>query len=115
MSYQHQAALVQDGPFNARTSACLTEQAETYMADTRADIVALATSWLCGGIGPTGPLLAVWMPIMAAEPGMADQAANPDGTVDSSRISDQAILSAVQANWPRVAGLLYTPEGAPKP
>jgi hypothetical protein len=113
MSYQVQAQLTVDGDFTGRTSACITQQSQIFVNDTRGDIKALATDWL-RQMSST-PLIGVWMPIMAAEPGLADAADNNDGTIDSSKITDQQILTSVQARFPEIAGFIYDQDGNPRP
>ena len=50
--------------------------------------------------------------ITAAAPGIAAKAATEDGT-DQTKITDDDLLSTVQANWQVVAGLYYGEDGQP--
>jgi hypothetical protein len=58
-----------------------------------------------------GPL-ATFFDLTAAAPGFADTATTDDG-IDSDLIDDPSILSAIQAEWPTVASLYFTADGAP--
>jgi hypothetical protein len=110
MSYQSQWALTYDDPFVSRCRACLTQQANIFKDDARPDFVALATSILRQD---NGSIMVTWQSALGAAPGLADEADNGDGTVDSSKITDQEILSNVQAMWPAVAALYFTSDGTP--
>jgi hypothetical protein len=112
MTYQAQSALTYDDAFNNRQRAALTGQAGIYKDDARADMKALADAVLRSD--PPG-LFVTFQSMLAAAPGFADDADNGDGTVDSSKISDPQILSAVQAGWPTVAALYFTEDGSPIP
>lgn len=109
MSYLSQWRLTYDDPFVSRSRAALTNQSVIFKDDTRADIAALATSLLVQD-NPQESL--TFVSILAAAPGFADIADNGDGTVDSSKVTDEDILSAIQAEWPTVAALFYGPDGA---
>jgi hypothetical protein len=104
MSYQSQWRLQNDDAFVSRSRAALTNQAVVYKDDARADISSLATSILKGS-DPQETL--TFISTLAAAPGFADKVDNADGTIDSSKIEDTEILSAVQAEWPMVAALFY--------
>jgi hypothetical protein len=104
MSYQSQWALTYDDGFVSRCRAAITNQSIIFKDDTRADIAGLAES-LLKSADPQETLTFVGM--LAAAPGFADDADNGDGTVDSSKIDDNQILSAVQAEFPTVAALFH--------
>ena len=110
MSYLTQWRLAADDEFISRSRAALTNQATVFKDDQRADIAALAASLLTAA-NPQESVTYVGM--LAASPGFADTAGNGDGTVDSTKIDDAEILSAVQAQWPTVAALFYAPDGGP--
>lgn len=108
MAYIDQAQLATDSDFVRRVAACCTEQAESFRSDTRPDFVALANDVLRG----TGTEAFVFVRLIASAPGIADKAATEDG-IDSSKVTDDDLLSTVQANWQVVAGLFYGEDGAP--
>ena len=112
MSYQAQWLLTYDDPFVSRCRACLTEQSDNFMNDTRGDIAALGRAMLTGS-NPSAQV--TFQTMLATAPGFADMADNGDGTVDSTKIGDPDILAAVQAGYPTVAALYYDPTGAPIP
>jgi len=109
MSYESQASLTQDIGFNARCRSALTNQAAIYKDDSRQDISSLATSLLVAKVPQETE---TFIAMLAAAPGFADKVDNGDGSIDSSKIDDAEILSAVQAEWPTVAALFY-PEASP--
>jgi hypothetical protein len=111
MTYQAQWALTYDNDFNSRQRAALTGQATIYKDDARPDFVALAGAVLTSE--PTGVFI-TFQQLLGAAPGFADEADSGDGTIDSSKIADEEILSAVQAGWPTVAGLYFDNTGSPK-
>jgi hypothetical protein len=111
MSYDTQARLAVDAGFTNRVSACVTQQSQANASATDPPIAALAHDWLTDRMAGTVALLGVWLPIMAAEPGFADLVDNGDGTIDSTKITDQHILSSCQARYPEVAQLLYDDQG----
>jgi hypothetical protein len=108
MSYSNIDALTFDPAFAGRVRACCVEQAETFRNDARPDFVALANSVLRGEA--EGVLS--FVRVTAAAPGIADKATTPDG-IDQSLITDEDVLSTVQANWQVVAGLYYAEDGTP--
>jgi hypothetical protein len=91
MTYQDSAALAADDQFTARLAACLTTEAAGRPGDQLADTI------LTGG--HTG--VSWFMPLIAVAPGLGEKYAA--GGQES--VTDGDILSAVQANWARVAGL----------
>ncbi|HEX4502182.1 MAG TPA: hypothetical protein VH187_13680 [Scandinavium sp.] len=107
MTYLAIANLAQDVEFNERVSACVNEQSETFVNDTRPDIVALAMDCLRSN----NSIILTFIRMAASSPGMADSAADDDGTVISSRIQDEQILSAIQGYYPRIAALYFDAEG----
>lgn len=109
MSFLTQTALEGDAAFQERTRACFTEQSSIYLNDERGDIKALAESLLRGDAAEV-----TFRRMLAGAPGFADEATNEDGvSVDSSRISDAEILSAVQSQFPTVAALFFASDGTP--
>jgi hypothetical protein len=111
VSYQAQWLLTYDDPFTARSRAAIINQATIFKDDARPDIATLAESLLRGGAAQFG----TFQSLLGAAPGFADKADNGDGTVDSSKIADAEILSAVQADFPTVAALYFTADGTPIP
>jgi hypothetical protein len=92
MAYEDVAALTVDQEYQARLGAALMTEALGKPGD------ALADALLAGG-----PFLGQsWFgPAVAASPGFGDKFA----TGGQSAITDGDLLSAVQANWTRMAGL----------
>ena len=110
MSYLSQWRLAADDEFVSRSRAALTQQAEVFKDDERADISALATSLLTAA----NPQESVtFVGLLASAPGFADTVDQGDGTINSSLIADADILAAIQAEWPTVAGLFYANDGGP--
>jgi hypothetical protein len=85
----------------------VTEQALVFLDDQRPDWVALAMSLLQGD-PVTGQS---YSRLLIATPGFDESADNGDGTIDQSAISDGDLLSATQAEYPRMVGLFYDAEG----
>jgi hypothetical protein len=110
MSYQTQYDLAADGPYQSRTIACCTEQANVYKDDARPSFVATAT----GILRADAELSNAFIRIGAAGPGIADKVDNGDGTIDSIKLTDGDLLSLTQANWQVVAGLYFNEDGSPK-
>ena len=109
MSYLSQSLLEQDIAFQARTRSAVTQQSLIFRDDGRPDISATAEDLLRDAGGPT----LAFRRLVAAAPGFAATVDTGDGTVDSSRISDEDILAAVQADFPTVASLFYDVDGNP--
>jgi hypothetical protein len=109
VSYFAQWLLTWDTDFAGRGRACLTQQADVFKDDARADLAALAESILRQ---ESGPLMAFQV-LLAATPGFADTVIDGNNVVNSGRIADDDILAAVQAQWPTVARLYYDPDGTP--
>ena len=110
MSYRSIDQLINDVLFGGRCRAAALEQAETYKDDTRADIVATAEAVL----RDVGEVTSTFTRAAAAGPGIGDKADNGDGTIDQAKVTDADLLSLTQANWPVVAGLYFTDDGAPR-
>jgi hypothetical protein len=110
MSYLSQQNLSLDNDFGARSRAAITGQGTVFKDDDRGDIAALATSLLTAAHPQE---LSTFLNMLAAAPGFAVKVDQGDGTVNSSLVSDEEILSAVQAEWPTVAALFYGPDGGP--
>jgi hypothetical protein len=91
MTYAQTADLASDTEFNRRLSACLTTEA-VPKTDELSDQILRAPTY--------GAQL--FSPIVSAAPGFADAY----GAGGQEAIEDGMILSAVQASWDRVAGLL---------
>lgn len=104
MSYQQIDQLTNNLPFQGRVRACCTQEAETFRADTRGDISALATDILRSG----GPVFN-FVRMIAAFPGLVPGQL-PDA-VDQAAIADEVILGQVQRHWPTVAGLFWDADG----
>lgn len=109
MSYQAQSLLESDPSFQRRMRSAITQQADVFKDDQRPAFSACANAILRDEPGPQQTLLRLG----AAGPGIAERVENPDGTIDSSRITDADILSLTQANWPTVAALWFTEDGSP--
>lgn len=91
MSYQDQAHLAQDNMFAQRLEAALVKESVPKVDDFLADTVLR---------GPTAGAQ-MFMPLVASAPGFDGMYA----TGGQTAISDLDILSAIQANWARVADL----------
>jgi hypothetical protein len=105
MSYRSQDQLTGDVGFQGRVRACSVQQAGIFVNDARPDYVALAHDVLRGGRGPD------FTRVAAAGPGVAESVDIGNGIIDSSLVTDEALLSLVQGNWPVVAALYYDAEG----
>jgi hypothetical protein len=110
MSYQSQGSLATDPAFVQRVSACSVQQANIYINDTREDMKAFSDAILRFESAPQITLFNM----VAAAPGLADSADVGDGTIDSTLVVDQAILSAVQAVWPTAAAAYFNSDGSGK-
>lgn len=114
MSYQTQTQLTNDAGFLDRTHASLTEQSLIFINDARADFIALANVLLTGALVNGVSPIASFTRILAGAPGFAETVDNGDGTIDSTRVTDDDIRAAVQAQYPTVAALFYNSDGTPK-
>lgn len=95
MTFQNTADLMADPLFTARLSACLTTEA-TGRSDALADqLLRFPPTWGAS----------VFQPVVSASPGFGEMYA----AGGQAAITDGDILSAVQANWARVAALQVTP------
>ena len=112
MTYLAQANLGADWQYQQRAQACLTNQAAIFHNDARPDFVALSSALLRGESDPTSSFVRM----LAASPGFAEAyQPDPEQPGDQSKIPDDDLLAAAQAQWPTVAGLFYDSEGAPLP
>lgn len=102
MSYDAISRLTYDLTFTARVDACLGEQAMSFKDDGRPSFVSVAEDILKDG----GQTVNCFHRMIAGSPGFADTAEAGE-EFDSSPISDDDILSAVQAHWPDVATLYF--------
>ena len=110
MSYLAQYQLTYDPAFVYRGRACLINQASVYTNDTRPDIKATADAVFRNA---PAQVELVFQELLGNAPGFVDKATTADG-IDSSLIDDNEILASVQAFWPAVAELFFTPDGIPK-
>jgi hypothetical protein len=110
MSYLTQWQLTYDPEFTNRGSAAVIAQADIFKDAAAADQKALAESVLCGEGAP----LATFRIMLGASPGFADKVDSGDGTIDSSLVLDDEILSTIQGAWPTVAALYFDVDGTPK-
>jgi hypothetical protein len=107
MTYLSVSLLEIDPDFQNRTRSAQTEQADIFKDDARPQFTALASAVLRND----GPISASFLRMLVAAPGFADAADDGHGGVDSSLIEDAQILSAVQADWPTMAGLFFDADG----
>ena len=91
MTYTQTAALAADPDFQRRLAACLTIES-VPKSDPLSDQVLQSPQY--------GAQL--FMPVVSSAPGFADAY----GSGGQESITDPMVLSAVQAGWDRVAGLL---------
>jgi len=110
MTFTAQWQLTYDDAFVSRSRACLNGESDFRVNDGRPDIAALAKSLLRDD-NPNEWV--TFQTMLGAAPGLADKADNGDGTIDSSKITDEEILSNVQSEYPTVAALYYTADGTP--
>jgi hypothetical protein len=106
VSYQSQWLLTYDDAFVSRSRAAITQRSMIYKDDQRPEFVALAESLLKQA---NGAEYLTFQSMLANAPGFAEKVDNGDGTIDSSKIEDAEIQSAVDADWPTVAALYYPP------
>jgi hypothetical protein len=105
VSYDAQAQLTRDPTFTGRCDSAAVQQAGTF-ADGTPDVVALSDGVLRGDPA----LLAAFVRLDAAGPGIADKVEAGDG-IDQALVLDADLLSLTQANWPIIAGLYFDAEG----
>jgi hypothetical protein len=101
MTYATRAALGFDAQFRDRIITCSKEQALVFKDDGRPDIAALARSIIENPGNAQG-----LVELVVVAPDFVD-------VTDSTTVEDPAILSAVQANWPTYAEVVYEPEEPP--
>lgn len=94
MSYADSARLSQDGEFSQRLTACISQEATTKPEDPLAAEVLRNTA-----VGTS-----MFMPWISTVQEIIDFYADPNGG-GQSNVPDQAILSAVQADWAAVAAV----------
>lgn len=110
MSYLSQAQLSEDPDFQGRSTAAVTEQANVFKDDQRPDFVALASAILKGSYEH----IQAFVRLNAAGAGIGDKVDMGDGTIDQAQVTDQDLLSLTQGNFPVIAELYYTVDGAIK-
>jgi hypothetical protein len=111
VSYQSQWQLAADVGFVGRSRACIVQQSELYgLPSSNAQVRALAGSLL---VDDNPQEWITFLNVMAAGPGLADKVDQGDGTIDSTLIDDEEILSSVQNEFPGVAALFYDAAGEP--
>jgi hypothetical protein len=111
LSYLTYALLTEDVNFGRRSRSCITQQSNIFLNDARPDFVALSKALLKGEPAQTSAMLQG----ICAGPTFDTVVDNGDGTIDSSKINDEEILSQCQAIFPTVAELYYDSTGAPIP
>jgi hypothetical protein len=106
MTYLAQDQLANSAEWQARVRACAIGQAEqTYVTSSDPADQSFAYSILrYEGV----PLLALYQ-VTASAPGLADEFA---GTSDTSSITDDEVLTTVQAYWHDIATSFYNPDGS---
>ena len=92
MTYADTAALAADQEYRERLAACVFTEALGRPADAFADeIIKGGPTWAASWFGPT----------VASSPGFGDKYA----AGGAAAVTDGDLLSAVQAEWDRLAGL----------
>lgn len=109
MSYLTYALLTEDVNFGRRSRACIIEQSNNFQSDADLAVAALAKALLKGEPAQTQVMLQG----IAAGPQFGTQVDNGDGTIDSSKVTDNEILAQTQTIFPTVATLYYDDTGAP--
>lgn len=99
MTYQDVSNLTADVAFNARLSAALTQESLGKTDELSNQLLENQPYWGASIFGPA----------VAASPGLGDKYA----TGGSEAVEDGDILSAVQANWERIAALHPADEELP--
>lgn len=110
MSYQSIDQLTNDITFAGRSRAATVQQAETFKDDARPAFVAVANACLTGN----AEIYLAFSRMAAAGPGIGDKVDNGDGTIDQAKVTDADLLSLTQAMWQVVAGLYFNEDGSPK-
>jgi hypothetical protein len=103
MTLQAQWNLTYDDHFRSRSRACITNEAVVFGVGTVPGEVALARDILVGD----GDKISTYLTILAGYQDFDSLVDNGDGTVDSTKLSDQQIQGAVDALFPQVADLFY--------
>jgi hypothetical protein len=111
MGYQSVAALESDHDFRHRVRACVLEQSLTFKDAGAAD--QSTTAKQCLKDNPE--ILSTFLRVAICAPGLADKAqgTNPDGSVDSTQITDGDILAVIQGQFLVVASMFFDSTGAP--
>lgn len=107
MSYQSQTALAEDPDYQGRVRACSIQQAQIFVNDQRPAFVSYAQAVI-----RQGPEQIAMFHLTAAAPGIADKVDTGEG-IDQSRVTDDEILSCVQAAWPVASDTYYAEDGSP--
>lgn len=111
MSYKTYSLLTEDLDFSRRARACIMEQSNIFINDTRPDLQALAMDLMKFAPTQTQSMIQG----ICAGPGFADEVDNGDGTITSDNVTDADILSQTQAIFPTIASLFYDDTGASIP
>lgn len=110
MSYLTYALLTEDVNFGRRSRACINETANSLNQDSDPAIAALANDLL----KQEGLQTVVMLNGICAGPGFAEKVDVGDGTIDSSRITDDEIRDHTQSMFAEVARIFY-PTSEPPP
>jgi hypothetical protein len=110
LTYELVYQLSIDPAFNNRVRSCMYEQAQTYQSNPDPATAALAKDVMRG----SGAGVQSMIGMIAAFPGMTNAPVTitkGDGSVmvDQTAVTDETVLSQVQANWETVANLFYMP------
>jgi hypothetical protein len=114
LSYLTYALLTEDVNFGRRSRACINETANSLNQDSNPAIAALATDLL----KQEGLQTVVMLNSICAGPNFSELVDNGDGTIDSTKISDEDIKAHTQAMFTEVAWIFYPdkmPSGTPLP
>jgi hypothetical protein len=109
MSYLTYAKLTEDIDFGRRSRACINETANSLNQDSDPAIAALANDLL----KQEGLQTVVMLNSICAGPNFADVVDNGDGTIDSSKITDEEIQSHTQSMFSEVAKIFYPYSASP--
>jgi hypothetical protein len=103
MTLQAQWNLTYDDHFRSRSRACITNQAAVFGAGDIPVEVALAQDLLL----EDAQKISTFLTLLAGYQDFDVLVDNGDGTVDSTKLTDEQILEAVDALFPTVADLFY--------
>lgn len=103
MTLQAQWNLTYNDPFRSRSRACLTNEAAVFGVGTVPGEVKLAQDILL----EDAQKISTFLTILAGYQDFDVLADNGDGTVDSTKITDDQIKAAVDDLFPTVADLFY--------